>query len=99
MLLAAALFCQLLLAASTFALPSRSDRLAARLERRGKSGHQSRPTFTSDNVVKSNTTHEIYSDNWAGAVLGAETVRDLLDWLSHERRALIVPWLRRLTSS
>ncbi|KAF5391596.1 hypothetical protein D9757_002547 [Collybiopsis confluens] len=66
---------QALLASAVFALPSSKDRMAARRARRGVS-RQSKPAnlITSQFVTDAtNTTHEEFSSNWAGAILIAST--------------------------
>jgi len=69
----AALFTLGLLAASATAMPSRSERMAARIARRGlAAGRGSTPlnkVGSSDRVSSGNSTaHVEYSSNWSGAV-------------------------------
>lgn len=64
-----------LLATAAAALPSRSERLQARLGRRAAGTHQSQPKQLIENPVTtvSNVSHVEYSSNWAGAVLIANS--------------------------
>ncbi|KAF7793421.1 hypothetical protein EIP86_004533 [Pleurotus ostreatoroseus] len=77
MVFAAALFCQLLIAASALAIPSSSDRLAARVARRAAGSHLSRPKIPVSSVSTltsgGNVTHAETSENWSGAVLVASS--------------------------
>ncbi|KIK66576.1 hypothetical protein GYMLUDRAFT_192496 [Collybiopsis luxurians FD-317 M1] len=71
----AAFLVNALLATAVVALPSSKERMAARRARRGVS-RQSKPVNLITNQVTTevtNTTHEEFSSNWAGAVLVAST--------------------------
>jgi len=68
-MVSASLFSFALLASTAVAVPSR---LANRVTRRRENAHRSSPLKVIESSI-SNTTHEEYSSNWAGAVLVADS--------------------------
>lgn len=81
----AAFLVQALLASAAFALPSSKDRLASRRARRSGDvarTRQSKPVniITSPQVSAAvgNASHPEFSSNWAGAVLVASTVSNIM---------------------
>jgi hypothetical protein len=76
----AALLVQALLATAAFAIPTSRERAAARRARRSTGvTRQSKPVNIISSPALTNTSHETFSENWAGAVLVASTVSTLLD--------------------
>jgi hypothetical protein len=74
-----AFFVQALLVSAAFAIPSSKERFASRKARRSAGvtalKHQSKPANLITNPTTkttTNTTHELLSDNWAGAILIAD---------------------------
>ena len=83
-MLFAPLFAPTLLALSAVALPSSKERFEKRVAMRNGAVRASRPLQT----TISNTTHEEFSTNWAGAVLNAAAVRFTLSLSLTSFRAL-----------
>ncbi|KAF9076595.1 peptidase A4 family-domain-containing protein [Rhodocollybia butyracea] len=70
----AALLVQALLATAAFAIPTSRERAAARRARRSTGvSRQSKPVNIISSPAVTNTSHETFSENWAGAVLVAST--------------------------
>jgi len=68
-MVAASFFSLVVLAASALAIPSRGERFASRLERRGlRQGKPSDRLPGLTNLAANGTSHVQYSSNWAGAV-------------------------------
>lgn len=72
----AAFLVQVLLTSAAFAIPSSKERFASRRARRSASvpkTHQSKPANIISSQTPTNVTHELLSENWAGAILIADT--------------------------